>query len=226
MSARRHDKAKPDQMGSRSGFTETDMNITSSSSYHSSRVAKPSRPYEFIGVDTTDLEHDVGAFLRLRERLQESDEPEPIRSNSIVYIDTFLERAVRELEWRRKRAKRSTHTPASLRWAFRSRYDEMAALAQELKHRLSIAEYLDRYVLWAVLTPSGDRLRGRCPFPDHDDSTASFVVYPDDLAWCFGCHKGGDLFRVVALIEGIQGFRDQLQYVVDLVEPLAQETIE
>src|SRR5919112_48016 len=33
---------------------------------------------------------------------------------------------------------------------------------------------------------------GRCPLPDHEDKTPSFVVYPDSNSWwCFGCSRGG-----------------------------------
>lgn len=194
--------------------------VTSQTSYHTKSPGRQSSRYEFVSIATADLEHDEETFLRLRARIEESDESEQIRANSIDYVDTFLERIIPELEWRRKRAKR---TPARFRGAFQSRYESMKDLAQELKARLSIAEYLDRYVPWAFLTPQGDRLRGRCPFPNHQDDTASFVVYPDDHAWCFGCNQGGDLFRVVALIEGLPDFRDQLRFVTDLVEPQSQE---
>lgn len=195
------------------------MTTTTSASYHSNGSRQPAR-FEFAGIDTTDLEHDAELFLRLREDLLESDEEERVRANSIAYVDAFLDRVLGELTWRRKRARRH---PAALRGAFQSRYDTMKDFAQELKGRLSVAEYLERYVPWASLTPQGDRLRGRCPFPNHQDDTASFIVYPDGHAWCFGCQRGGDLFRVVALVEGIPNFRDQLKFVVDLLEPRAEE---
>ena len=35
---------------------------------------------------------------------------------------------------------------------------------------------------------------GRCPLPDHDDNTPSFVVYPANNSWwCFGCSRGSDV---------------------------------
>lgn len=30
-----------------------------------------------------------------------------------------------------------------------------------------------------------------CPFPDHNDGTPSFMVYPDGSYRCFGCDKWG-----------------------------------
>lgn len=31
----------------------------------------------------------------------------------------------------------------------------------------------------------------RCPFPDHNDKTASFSLYPDNSYHCYGCAKHG-----------------------------------
>jgi DNA primase len=39
-------------------------------------------------------------------------------------------------------------------------------------------------------TPGG--FISTCPFPDHSDSTPSFVMYPDTQSYyCFGCNKSG-----------------------------------
>ena len=51
------------------------------------------------------------------------------------------------------------------------------------------------------LRPSGQELRGRCPF--HDDRTPSFQVNDAKGVWfCFGCRRGGD---VIALVQEIGG---------------------
>jgi hypothetical protein len=46
----------------------------------------------------------------------------------------------------------------------------------------------------------GERWTARCPLPDHEDRTPSFVVYPGDGGWwCFGCDRGGDAVNLAAL---------------------------
>ena len=43
-----------------------------------------------------------------------------------------------------------------------------------------------------------------CPFPDHKDSTPSFHIYSNtNSGYCHGCQRGGDVIRIIALIEGI-----------------------
>lgn len=44
----------------------------------------------------------------------------------------------------------------------------------------------------------------QCPFPDHEDKTPSFCVTPDtNLFQCFGCGRGGDIFRFIELYDQV-----------------------
>ncbi|MDP2624772.1 MAG: DNA primase, partial [Candidatus Peregrinibacteria bacterium] len=52
-----------------------------------------------------------------------------------------------------------------------------------------------------------------CPF--HNEKTPSFVVSPErQLAYCFGCNKGGDMFTFVQEIEGVD-FKGALEILAD-----------
>lgn len=69
----------------------------------------------------------------------------------------------------------------------------------EIKARMSIEDLVSQYV---VLKRLGNSLKGLCPF--HSEKTPSFVVSPEKgIAYCFGCNKGGDIFRFLMEVEGI-----------------------
>jgi DNA primase len=69
----------------------------------------------------------------------------------------------------------------------------------EITDKLGIAEVVGEYV---TLRSQGARLVGLCPF--HNEKTPSFSVTPDKgLFYCFGCHKGGNLFTFVMEMEKV-----------------------
>lgn len=83
---------------------------------------------------------------------------------------------------------------------------------QEIKARLAIEDLVSQYV---QLKKVGRSLKGLCPF--HPEKTPSFIVSPDKgIAYCFGCHRGGDIFRFMQEIEGID--------FVDALKVLAERT--
>ena len=54
------------------------------------------------------------------------------------------------------------------------------------------------------LKGSGHRLMGRCPFPDHSDKSPSFSVTEDNqLYYCYGCKKGGNVFTFLETYNGL-----------------------
>jgi len=69
----------------------------------------------------------------------------------------------------------------------------------EISDKINIAEVVGQYV---TLRSQGNRLVGLCPF--HAEKTPSFTVTPDKgLFYCFGCHKGGNVFTFVMEIEKV-----------------------
>jgi DNA primase len=70
---------------------------------------------------------------------------------------------------------------------------------EEIRLRADITAVVGRYV---KLKPSGQTLKGLCPF--HKEKTPSFHVNPArGFFHCFGCGKGGDVFKFLQEIEGI-----------------------
>jgi DNA primase len=76
---------------------------------------------------------------------------------------------------------------------------------ETIKQKLSIEMIVGSYV---KLERAGKNFRACCPF--HHEKTPSFTVTPDrGMYYCYGCHKGGDIFSFVEEIEGIS-FREAL----------------
>lgn len=72
---------------------------------------------------------------------------------------------------------------------------------QELKEKVSIEQVLGMMSL--NLKPTGEQLRGCCPV--HQGSNPrDFVVTPDKGLWyCFTCKIGGDMIKLVAIVEDL-----------------------
>ncbi len=67
----------------------------------------------------------------------------------------------------------------------------------DIKARTDIVQLVSQYV---KLKKAGRNFKGLCPF--HNEKTPSFMVSPEkQIAYCFGCHKGGDVFKFTELVE-------------------------
>jgi hypothetical protein len=72
---------------------------------------------------------------------------------------------------------------------------EAGDIFKRVKASVSIEAFCERY--GPILRLRGHNLWGLCPLPDHHEKSGSFKVDPEKDTWyCFGCHRGGDIFTL------------------------------
>lgn len=86
----------------------------------------------------------------------------------------------------------------------------MSDVISDIKSRIDIVDVVSQYV---QLKKTGHNYKGLCPF--HSEKTPSFVVSADkQIAHCFGCNKGGDIFSFLEEVEGVT-FAEALEILAD-----------
>ncbi|WP_157834906.1 DNA primase [Desulfofalx alkaliphila] len=72
-------------------------------------------------------------------------------------------------------------------------------VVEEVLQKTDILQVISEHI---KLTKRGKYYFGRCPF--HQEDTPSFSVTPEkQIFYCFGCNTGGNVFKFVALSEGL-----------------------
>ncbi len=80
----------------------------------------------------------------------------------------------------------------------------------EIRSRADIVDLIQSYI---PLKKSGARFKALCPF--HSEKTPSFMVNPDRQVYhCFGCSRGGDVFRFVMDKENM-GFNEAALFLAE-----------
>jgi len=95
-------------------------------------------------------------------------------------------------------------------------YDQLLNFARDLKALWPVERFC-REMLLVELRQVGKELVGRCPFPDHQDSTPSFKVNSEkDCFKCWGCGRGGDVFQLAGWLRGEERFARQVDLLAEV----------
>lgn len=71
------------------------------------------------------------------------------------------------------------------------------------KEAVPTIDLADRLVGAGGMRRIGEKWTARCPLPNHEDRSPSFVVYPaTNSFFCFGCLHGGDVIELARLAWG------------------------
>lgn len=86
------------------------------------------------------------------------------------------------------------------------------AFIEKVRDASNLVDIISQYT---QLKPSGGGLMGRCPFPDHQEKTASFSVSEAKQVYhCFGCQKSGNIFTFLQVYNGMN-FPEAIEYLAN-----------
>jgi hypothetical protein len=183
---------------------------TSTAGYHTEFNLTRPLANEFLAMSLPLLIEDRNSISELLS--------EPwAKAVDMSFLKWYLGKVVDEIERRRERFKNHRDDQFPPVWPDETDFDGWRAQAEAVKDQLSIERYLVDQVPTIEFRQVGQRLKAQCPFPDHPEKTPSFTIFEDGGAWCFGCNRGGDLFRIIGLVDGLLRFRDQLHRALEFV---------
>nr|MDD3720110.1 DNA primase [Candidatus Gracilibacteria bacterium] len=87
------------------------------------------------------------------------------------------------------------------------------SIIEDLENSIDIVDLVGKY---SRLKKVGANYKCLCPFPGHSEKTPSFVVSPSkQIAYCFGCHRGGGPIKFVMDIENCE-FKEAVEILGNL----------
>jgi DNA primase len=91
-------------------------------------------------------------------------------------------------------------------------------IINEMIQELDLYDYFINYENIKLSPIGSNKYSAKCPFSDHQETEASFIVYEDTNSYyCFGCKRGGTIFQWLTESTGRNmHFIDAVKYVATL----------
>lgn len=169
-------------------------------------------PNPYFGLAPSELEEE---YMRYAMQLEDTLDCDHLPDNLKVGDAEFYLHEMKQIEARIERFKKSRRL--KYRWPDRKPFEETKQLAQEMKSQYPLERFIEDHVLHCNIRDMGDSWLGNCPIPTHDDRTPSFRVYDSIRFYCYGCEARGDIFELIGLVYGIEGFTDRVQYLAEVM---------
>lgn len=139
------------------------------------------------------------------------------------YCELKIDEIRAELTWRRKLLARAQENDAyAPKWP--SKQDRDARFQQRIeavKYQWPVDRFVSEVMFADLKSVGGGKSICCCPFPDHDDSSPSFHLYPNNSAYCFGCNRGGDIFALAQIYFQTNKFMETLE-TIEALSPVGR----
>jgi hypothetical protein len=184
--------------------------------YPNSEYHKPSesahggfsfREESLLGFSLTHLEDAEEADSNLIALLEQ--EPSSETAETILSLRKDRQQVSAEIERRYARIERLESDPLMV--------EVLQRPAAGVQISTSIQHYLACVRPGILIQRDGHIYRAVCPFLGHDYDEGNLRIFEGDYAWCDGCQRGGNLFRVVGLVEGLTTPFEQVQRAAEIL---------
>ena len=159
-----------------------------------------SHPNRYRDTTTAAILTEAEAWLWDLTEIDADHAADPTSWNYPAESRAFALAAIEDADAELARRDRLRCHPSAPAWP--GRWADRRAELDAIKAALPLPRFLEE-LCGVRLERRGRQLVGRCPLPGHDETTPSFFVHPEKgVAYCFGCHRGGDLFAIATHMTG------------------------
>lgn len=170
------------------------------------------RENRFRYLPTTTIMTEAELLLYEVAELNQDVEEDPSSRSFVEESRQYLIAAVEDANAILARRQRVRHRPEAPPWPLS--VPDRRPDVDLVKARIDLVILVEKYSL-TPLWQAGQQMKGRCPFLDHEDKTASFYVHPQkQLYKCWGCGRAGDALSFVRDFLGVEHFGTALDFLM------------